>query len=58
MDITQQNIDTSFEYAKSVAGAKNLAEAMELQTAYWRKQLSMLGTSSRRVAHPVNSGDH
>jgi phasin len=49
MDITQQNIDSSFEHAKSIAGAKNLSEAMELQTAYWRKQLSVLGTQAEEL---------
>ena len=49
MDITQQNINSSFEHAKSIAGAKNLAEAMELQTAYWRKQLSVLGAQAEEL---------
>lgn len=49
IEITQRNINSGFEYAKSLAGAKNLAEVMELQTAYWRKQLSMLGAQAEEM---------
>ena len=42
MDIAQRNINSGFDLAKSLAGAKNLAEAVELQGAYWRKQLAAL----------------
>lgn len=42
IDITQRNINSSFEFAKSLAGAKTLAEAMELHANYWRKQLGTL----------------
>jgi hypothetical protein len=38
IDIARRNINNGFGLAESLAGAKNLAEAMELQTAYWRKQ--------------------
>ena len=38
IDITRRNINTGFGLAESLAGAKNLAEFMELQTAYWRKR--------------------
>lgn len=49
IDITQRNINFGFEFARSLAGAKNLAEVMELQTAYWRKQLNILGTQAEEV---------
>jgi hypothetical protein len=39
IDITRRNINNSFGLAERLAGAKNLAEAMELQTTYWRKQV-------------------
>jgi phasin len=42
IDIAQRNINSGFDLAKSLAGAKNLAEAVELQAAYWRKQLATL----------------
>jgi hypothetical protein len=38
IDMAEHNIAASFDLATSLAGAKNLAEAVELQTAYWRKQ--------------------
>jgi len=36
LDIAQCNINSGFSLAKSLAGAKNLAEVIELQAAYWR----------------------
>ena len=38
-DIAERNIGSSFDFAKDLAGAKNFAEAIELQTTYWREQL-------------------
>jgi phasin len=38
-DIAERNISSSFDFAKDLAGAKNFAEAIELQTTYWREQL-------------------
>jgi hypothetical protein len=38
IDIVERNISTSFDLAKSLAGAKNLAEVVEVQAAYWGKQ--------------------
>jgi hypothetical protein len=32
-----------------LAGAKNLAEMVELQAAYWRKQFGTLATQSEEV---------
>ena len=49
IDITQRNITSGFELAKSLAGAKNLAEAMELQTSYWQKQLGTLSDEAEEV---------
>ena len=49
IDIAQRNINSSFDLAKSLAGAKNLAEAMELQGAYWRKQLDTLTAQAEEV---------
>jgi phasin len=49
IDIAQRNINSSFDLAKSLAGAKNLAEAMELQGAYWRKQLDALAAQAEEV---------
>jgi len=30
-------MDTGFDFAIGLAGARNLGEVMELQAAYWRK---------------------
>ena len=49
IDIARRNINTSFGLAESLAGAKNLAEAMELQTTYWRKQVGELASQAREM---------
>ena len=49
IDITQRNINSGFDLAKSLAGAKNLAEAMELHADYWQKQLSTLSAQAEEV---------
>jgi hypothetical protein len=46
IDIARRNINTGFGLAVSLAGAKNVAEAMELQAAYWRKQLGELAAQA------------
>ena len=42
VDITQRNINSGFDFAKSLIGAKSVAEAMQLHSTYWQKQLSTL----------------
>jgi hypothetical protein len=37
MEATERNMETSFDLAIGLAGARNLGEVMELQAAYWRK---------------------
>ena len=37
IDLAERNIITGFDLARGLAGARNLAEVMELQAAYWRK---------------------
>jgi phasin family protein len=49
MDIAQRNINSGFDLAKSLAGARNLAEIIELQAAYWRKQFDTLGAQAEEV---------
>ena len=46
IDIARRNINTSFGLAERLAGAKNFAEAMELQTTYWRKQVGELAAQA------------
>ena len=42
IDLTERNMNTGFDLAMGLAGARNLAEVMELQAAYWRKALGEL----------------
>ena len=42
IDIARHNINSGFGFAVSLTRAKNLAEIMELQAAYWRKQFGDL----------------
>ena len=44
IELAERNIDTSFDLAMNLCRAKNLAEVMELQTAYWQKQFGELKT--------------
>ncbi len=46
IDIALRNINTSFGLAERLAGAKNVAEAMELQTTYWRNQVGELAAQA------------
>jgi phasin len=49
MAIAQRNMNSGFDLAKSLAGAKNLAEVIELQAAHWRKQFSALAAQAEEV---------
>ena len=49
IDIARRNINTGFSLAERLAGAKNVAEAMELQTTYWRKQVGELASQAREM---------
>ena len=42
VDIARRNVNSGFDLAKSLAGAKSLADMVELQAAYWRKQFDTL----------------
>ena len=49
IDVAERNINNGFDLATGLAGAKNVAEVMEVQAAYWRKQLTELGTQAEEV---------
>jgi phasin len=49
IEITERNIDTCFDFATSLAGARSLSEAIELQAAYWRKQVGELSAQVEEV---------
>ena len=39
IDLAERNLNTGFDLAMGLAGARNLAEVMELQATYWHKLL-------------------
>jgi hypothetical protein len=41
IEIAHRNVSSGFDLARSLATAKNIAEAVELRAIYWRKQLSL-----------------
>ena len=49
IDIAQRNVNSGFDLAKSLAGAKNLSEMVELQAAYWQKLLNTLTSQAEEV---------
>ena len=49
IDIAQRNVNSGFDLAKSLAGAKNLSEILELQAAYWQKQWGTLTSQAEEV---------
>ena len=49
IEIAQRNLNSGFDLAKQLAGAKNLAEIVELQAAYWRKQMDALTSQAEEV---------
>jgi phasin len=49
IDIAQRNLNSVFDLAKSLAGAKNLADIVELQAAYWQKQFSALTVQAEEI---------
>jgi phasin len=49
IELAQRNVNSGFDLAKSLAGAKNLAEIVELQAAHWRKQVDTLTAQAEEV---------
>jgi phasin len=49
VDLAQRNVDASFDLATSLAGAKKLADMVELQAAFWRKQFGVLTAQAEEV---------
>lgn len=49
VDIARRNVDSNFDLATSLAGAKNLADVVELQSAFWRKQFGVLTSQAEEV---------
>jgi phasin len=49
VDLARRNVDASFDLATSLAGAKDLADMVELQAAFWRKQFDVLTAQAEEV---------
>ena len=49
VDLARRNVDASFDLATSLAGARNLADIVELQAAFWRKQFGVLTAQAEEV---------
>jgi phasin len=49
IDISRRNLNSVFELATSLAGAKNLADIVELQTDHWQKQIEVLTAQAEEV---------
>jgi phasin len=49
VDLARRNVDASFDLATSLAGAKDLADMVELQAAFWRKQFGVLTAQAEKV---------
>jgi len=50
IDIAQRNVNSGFDLAKSLAAAKTVPEAVELQKGYWQKQFSALSAQAEELA--------
>jgi len=48
-DIARRNVNSTFDLATSLAGAKDLADVVKLQAAYWRKQVEALTVQAEEV---------
>ena len=49
IDIAQRNLNSGFDFAKSLAGAKTLAEIMELQSSYIRNQFEVFAALATEI---------
>ena len=49
IDLAQRNLNSAFDLAKSLAGAKNLAEIVELQSAFIRRQFDVFAGQANEI---------
>ena len=49
IDISRRNLNSVFDLATSLAGAKDLADIVELQRAYWQNQFGALASQAEEV---------
>src|SRR6476660_9097925 len=49
IDLGRRNVNSVFDLAKSLAGARNLSDIVQVQAAYWQKQVSVLTAQAEEV---------
>ena len=49
IDLARRNLNSSFDLAKSLAGARTLTDMVELQTTFWRGQFATLSAQAEEV---------
>lgn len=49
VDMARRNVDEGFDLATSLTGAKNIADMVRLQAAYWHKQFVALTEQAEEV---------
>jgi phasin len=49
IDLAHRNVNSGFDLAKSLAGAKNLSDIAEVQATYWRKMFATLTSQAEEV---------
>lgn len=49
IDIAQRNLNSCFDLAKSLAGAKNLAEIVDLQSSFIRSQFDVFAAQANEI---------
>jgi hypothetical protein len=56
-DLAERNINSGFDLATDLAGARNLADVMELQATYWRRLLGDLQKEKRSFNPPSRKAE-
>ena len=49
IDLAQRNLNSAFDLAKSLAGAKNLSEIVELQSNFIRRQFDVFANQANEI---------
>lgn len=49
IDITQANLNSGFDLAKDIAGAKNVADIIQVQTAFARRQMEAFAQQAEEM---------
>ena len=49
IDLGRRNVNSVFDLTKSLAGARNLSDIVQVQAAYWQKRVSVLTAQAEEV---------